>query len=199
VSCGIRGNGWCVTHALLRQVPYEAYSLTEDLEYGIQLGLAGFRVYYAEEAHSDAEMVSGGDAAGRQRQRWEGGRFQLIRSQTLPLLRAALLHRSAVCLDQALDLLVLPLSYVALNVVALFAVAAVAFFFASAAGAWLWLAGACIAVLLLYVLRGWQLSGLGRQGLMDLAGAPFFLAWKIALLGGPRGSSEWIRTEREKR
>ena len=41
LSCGIRGNGWCITHRLLREVPYRAYSLAEDIEYGIDLGLAG--------------------------------------------------------------------------------------------------------------------------------------------------------------
>ena len=46
LSCGIRGNGWCVTHELLQRVPYRCFSLTEDLEYGIQLGLAGLRVGY---------------------------------------------------------------------------------------------------------------------------------------------------------
>src|SRR5208337_2444609 len=59
VSCGIRGNGWCVTHELLNRIPYRAFSLTEDVEYGIELGLAGYRVQYADEAHSDADKVSG--------------------------------------------------------------------------------------------------------------------------------------------
>jgi cellulose synthase/poly-beta-1,6-N-acetylglucosamine synthase-like glycosyltransferase len=59
LSCGIRGNGWTVTHALLEQVPYKAFSLTEDLEYGIELGLAGVRVAYADEAHANAQMVTG--------------------------------------------------------------------------------------------------------------------------------------------
>jgi len=119
VSCGIRGNGWCVTRELLEKVPYAAFSLTEDLEYGIDIGMAGYRVAYADEAHSDADMASGEQVARKQRQRWEGGRFQLIRQKTLPLLGAALRQRSALCFDLALDLLVLPLSYVALNVVAL--------------------------------------------------------------------------------
>ena len=34
-------------------------SLTEDLEYGIAIGMCGFRVAYADEAHSNADMVSG--------------------------------------------------------------------------------------------------------------------------------------------
>ena len=105
LSCGIRGNGWCVTHLLLAQVPYRAFSLTEDLEYGIDLGLAGVRVHYADEAQVAAMMVSGEQASRSQRQRWEEGRFQLIRSRTLPLLKAATRSGGAVCLDLALDLL----------------------------------------------------------------------------------------------
>jgi cellulose synthase/poly-beta-1,6-N-acetylglucosamine synthase-like glycosyltransferase len=196
-SCGIRGNGWCVTHSLLAQVPYAAFSLTEDLEYGIDLGLAGHRVAYADEAHSDADMVSGEQIARKQRQRWETGRFMLVRAKTMPLLIAALRKRSLICLDLALDLLVLPLSYVGLNAVALAVVAAILAAFHLAGAGWLWLALACIAVLFLYVMRGWQLSGTGMQGLADLARAPGFLAWKLLLLLRRKQSDEWVRTERE--
>jgi cellulose synthase/poly-beta-1,6-N-acetylglucosamine synthase-like glycosyltransferase len=196
LSCGIRGNGWCVTHALLEQVPYRAFSLTEDLEYGIALGMAGFRVAYADEAHSDAEMVSGEKDSRKQRQRWERGRFQLMRSKTLPLLRQGLATRSRVCLDLALDLLVLPLSYVALNVVAFLVLAGVAAGQVSAA--WAWLAVGCCLALALHILRGWQLSGAGIRGLLDLGRAPFFLAWKLMVMLGGRESKEWVRTKREK-
>lgn len=198
VSCGIRGNGWCLTHGLLARVPYRAFSLTEDLEYGIDLGIAGCRVEYADESHSDAEMVSGEQVARKQRQRWENGRFQLIRSKTLPLLAAALRQRSRICLDLALDLLVLPLSYVALNVVFLALAASLAAYFDRAMLPWVWVAAACAASLVLYVLRGWQLSGIGAQGLLDLARAPGFLLWKLMLMARPAKSGEWVRTDREK-
>ncbi len=197
LSCGLRGNGWCVTHALLRQVPYEAFSLTEDLEYGIQLGLAGHRVWYADEAHADAEMVTGEAVARSQRQRWEGGRFQMIRKMTLPLLLASIKRRSAVCLDLTMDLLVLPLSYVVLNVAALLALSLLALLTLPQAMTWLWLSLACVASLLAYVLRGWQLSGTGSQGLLDLAQAPLYLLWKHAVVARRDSPSEWIRTERE--
>ena len=198
VSCGIRGNGWCVTHALLKKVPYQAFSLTEDLEYGIQLGLAGFRVAYADEAHSDAEMVSNEKTARKQRQRWEHGRFELVRTKTWLLLKASLRKPSLVCLDLAFDLIVLPLSYIALNVMALFAVAAGAYTVGLAPIDWVWVACACAASIVLYVLRGWQLSGIGLQGLLDLARAPGFLIWKILLMVRPRGADGWVRTTREK-
>jgi cellulose synthase/poly-beta-1,6-N-acetylglucosamine synthase-like glycosyltransferase len=196
LSCGIRGNGWCVTHALLDQVPYRAFSLTEDLEYGIALGMAGFRVAYADEAHSDAEMVSGEKDSRKQRQRWEHGRFQLMRSKTLPLLWQALGTRNRVCLDLALDLLVLPLSYVALNVMVFLVLAVIAAGPVSAA--WAWLAVGCCLALMLHILRGWQLSGAGMRGLLDLGRAPFFLAWKLMVMLGGRESKEWVRTKRER-
>lgn len=197
LSCGIRGNGWCVTHRLLVEVPYKAFSLTEDLEYGITLGLAGHRVHYADEAHSDADMVTSSATAGKQRQRWEDGRFALIREKTSTVLKAAIARRSKVCLDLACDLLVLPLSYVALNAVALTALAIVGLRLAPALGkVWLWLGVGCTVSIVLYVLRGWQLSGLGRQGLIDLARAPFFIAWKVVLMLRRRDSG-WVRTDRE--
>jgi 1,2-diacylglycerol 3-beta-glucosyltransferase len=197
VSCGIRGNGWCVTRELLQKVPYAAFSLTEDLEYGIDIGMAGYRVAYADEAHSDADMASGEQVARKQRQRWEGGRFQLIRQKTLPLLGAALRQRSALCFDLALDLLVLPLSYVALNVVALIVAAGAMSIWQPAFYGWLELGAAFAISLLLYVLRGWQLSGVGAQGLLDLARAPGFLIWKVVLMLKPNKSTEWVRTDRE--
>jgi 1,2-diacylglycerol 3-beta-glucosyltransferase len=197
VSCGIRGNGWCVTRELLEKVPYAAFSLTEDLEYGIDIGMAGYRVAYADEAHSDADMASGEQVARKQRQRWEGGRFQLIRQKTLPLLGAALRQRSALCFDLALDLLVLPLSYVALNVVALLVAAGAMSIWQPAFYGWLELGAAFAMCLLLYVLRGWQLSGVGAQGLLDLARAPGFLIWKVVLMLKPNKSTEWVRTDRE--
>jgi cellulose synthase/poly-beta-1,6-N-acetylglucosamine synthase-like glycosyltransferase len=197
LSCGIRGNGWCVTHDLLKRVPYQAYSLTEDLEFGIDLGLAGYRVAYADEAHSDAEMVTNEKVASTQRRRWEDGRFAMVRSRTLPLLLKALGRADRVCLDLALDLLVLPLSYVTLNVGLLIICASIAVYWHLANVVWLWLALACATSLLAYVLRGWQLSGIGARGIFDLARAPMFLIWRVLSMLRPRAQG-WVRTDREK-
>lgn len=197
LSSGIRGNGWCVTHRLLRQVPYRAYSLTEDIEYGIDLGLAGYRVQYADEAHVAAWMVSGAQAARTQRQRWEDGRLQLIRSKTLPLLLAATGPGGEVRLDLALDLLVLPVSYVAINIALLIVLAGAALPWLPSVEIWLWLGLVCGLSLSLYVLRGWQLSGVGLRGLVDLARAPFFVLWKVLLMLRAHKSAEWVRTKRE--
>lgn len=197
LSCGLRGNGWCVTHALLRRVPYRAFSLAEDVEYGIELGLAGHRVHYADEASVAGLMVSGESASRSQRRRWEGGRMQLVRSRSLALLQAAWRRGSLVCLDLALDLLVPPLSYAVLNVAALSLLAALAWPWQPSLWPWLWVALACLASLVLHVLRGWQLSGVGLRGGLDLLRAPWFVAWKLLVVLSGRGGAEWVRTRRE--
>lgn len=197
LSCGIRGTGWAVTNRVLEAVPYHSYSLAEDLEYGIELGLAGYPVHCADEASSHAEMVTGERDARSQRRRWELGRLQLIRSRTLPLLAAAVRRRDPVCLDLAFDLMVLPLSYVALQVGLFTLLAVLAGAWSAAYRPWEWTALLCWVGLVSHVLRGWQLSGVGPRGLLDLARVPVFLAWKLIVMLGRRDSSGWIRTRRE--
>jgi cellulose synthase/poly-beta-1,6-N-acetylglucosamine synthase-like glycosyltransferase len=198
VSCGLRGNGWCATRKLLEEVSYNAFSLTEDLEYGVALGLAGYRVHYAAEAEAAQDMTAGPEAARTQRRRWEIGRFRLIRSRTLPLLRAALQRRNAVCLDLAFELLLLPLSYIALGVGVLLTCALLAAWWHPGFMPWVWFSIACGLCLVAYVMRGWQLSGMGARGLLDLLGAPAFVAWKLLLMLRRNESVGWVRTERKR-
>lgn len=201
LSCGLRGNGWCLTRQALAEVPYRAFSVTEDIEYGIELGLAGHRVHYVGEAEVNAVMESSESIARQQRQRWENGRFDLLRTQTLPLLRMAIQRRSKVCLDLALDLLVLPLSYVAFQVLTLLVAAALLSQWQAAFQIWLWPGLICSLVLLVYVLRGWQLSGRGLGGLLDLLCAPFFILWKLGTRlqqVSTNGVRTWVPTLRRR-
>ena len=52
------------------------------------------------------------------------------------------------------------------------------------------------AALVLYVLRGWRLSGLGPAVLLDFMRVPWFIAWKLWVLA-QHSTGEWLRTGRE--
>lgn len=201
VSCGLRGNGMCFSHKVIREVPHDAFSIVEDLEYGIRLGRAGYRVHYAWEAEVLGEMVSSEKASRSQRRRWEGGRWAMTKQFGVPLLGEALDKRDDVLLDLAMDLLVPPLSYVVLGAVAVAAAAAGLSVWQGHVAFSAWAAAFCVASLGLYVLRGWWVSGMGARGLLDLMRAPFYVAWKVWLMvAGPRDKKgEWVRTTREAR
>ncbi|MFZ5446245.1 MAG: glycosyltransferase family 2 protein [Myxococcota bacterium] len=201
VSAGLRGNGMCFRTSLLREVPHDAFSLVEDLEYGIRLGRRGFRVAYAFEADVLGEMVSGESASRSQRHRWEHGRAQMVKLHGWPLLRDAVAQQSKLLFDLGMDVLVPPLSRV-VGFAALGALASGLLAWRSGVGR---IAssvyGGSLAAIGLYVFAGWLHSGTGLRGLVDLAMAPAYVGWKIvlALRGGPKGKkkSEWVRTTRE--
>ncbi len=194
VSCGLRGNGMCFTTALLARVPHDAYSLVEDLEYGLKLGAAGVAVRYVGEARVLGEMVTGAAASVSQRRRWEEGRGQL-RKVARGMLVKALQTRSGLLLDLALDVLVPPLATLAgLMLLGLAASGLLAAL--SGRRAPLVLYGAGAAALALHVLRGWVVSGTGWRGLRDLALGPLYMLWKLTLVRHRREQA-WVRTRRE--
>jgi len=200
LSCGLRGNGMCFSSKLLAEVPHNAFSIVEDVEYGLRLGEAGHRVHYADEAHVYGEMVSSAAAASSQRRRWEEGRKDLVRRNGFRLLRAGISRRNAVLVDLALDLLVPPLSRIAVAS-CLGLLAAVALSLASGRlGLSVASFGFCVISVVLYVLRGWSVSGTGFRGLLDLGLAPVYVLWKasLRLRRASRPTSSWVRTKRER-
>jgi 1,2-diacylglycerol 3-beta-glucosyltransferase len=198
LSCGLRGNGMAFTAELLRKVPPRAFSIVEDIEYGITLGLEGIRVVYVHEAEVRGDMPTSAEASAPQRERWEGGRSTLVKEHVGPLWRAARTTKQGrIALDLAADLLVPPLTTVALWVMAGFGTSALL----AALGVVTWWAvvpwSLSFAMLLFYVVRGAMLTPTGIRTLLDLFWAPVFAIWKLTVLLRPnRTKGEWVRTTR---
>jgi len=197
VSCGLRGNGMCLTLPVLAEVPHQAFSVVEDIEYGIRLGEAGHRVHYAPEAEVWGEMPSSAHGSRLQRRRWEGGRRTLFRAHAGKLLRRGLLERDPVLLDLFMDIAVPPLTRLVAAAALGTAAAALASWRAGHSLVALWLFLLADLSLAFYVLRGAHLSG--PRGLRDLAAAPAYVFWKLGLLVDRPGPSKgtWVRTPRE--
>jgi 1,2-diacylglycerol 3-beta-glucosyltransferase len=198
-SAGLRGNGMGFSTTLLREVRHDAFSIVEDIEYGIRIGLAGHRVQYAGEAMVLGEMASTEAASRSQRRRWEGGRWHLARRYSPHLLAEGVFHGKVVALDLAADLLVPPLTYIAS---ALFAGLAASVTWAVLYHrAWWPLLpwGASLAAFAVYLLRGIVLARVGPRAIVDLSWAPVYMIWKMALAVRASRSreQEWVRTARQ--
>lgn len=197
LSCGLRGNGMGFSAALLRRVPPRAFSVVEDIEYGITLGLAGTRVVYVHEAEVRGDMPVSSEASAPQRARWEGGRTELIRQHVGPLWRAARGPARGIPLDLAADLIVPPLTTVTLwvTVGVAFTTLLVARGLVPLVTVVPW--AIAITALVMYVVRGAMLAPKGIRTLVDLLWAPAFALWKVTLLLRPnRNKGEWVRTTR---
>jgi 1,2-diacylglycerol 3-beta-glucosyltransferase len=203
VSCGLRGNGMAFAASTLRQVPHSAFSIVEDLEYGIALGQAGIRVAYVHDAWVQGHMPADGRASAAQRDRWERGRALIRKRYAKHLLFRAVRRRDPIALDLAADVLVPPLGQVAVANGFLAATAAGGWFVVRRVGGSWWrspvVTGIGLVGLIFHVEEGRRRSGTGARGLLDIGTAPVYIGWKLLRRARTRGQTptEWVRTTRD--
>ncbi|WP_446745074.1 glycosyltransferase family 2 protein [Silvibacterium acidisoli] len=191
LSCGILGNGFALTKRLLDRVPYDAFSVVEDLEYHIHLVMAGSRVQYIEEAHVLASLPASAKGETVQRSRWEGGRFYAARIWFVPLLKQVLRGRLRL-IEPMCDVAGLPMAFgvFALLLALLIPVPAIRIY-----------AAVSLAVVTLHVLAAAAAGPDFLGTLRLLAMAPFYILWKLRLipsiLRGSKGKADWVRTDRD--
>jgi 1,2-diacylglycerol 3-beta-glucosyltransferase len=200
-SAGVRGNGMCFTMELLREIPWNTYSLNEDLEYGLVLLLSGINVDFAPEAVVYATMPTNEKNAESQRARWEKGRSPVIKAYGKKLLSHAVMRMSFRAFDAFVELVTPPF-------VTLFAVVAVSFLVNAilaaygvegfAAMALLWFAAVLLG--LFHVIGGLQAARADKNLYRAFFHIPHYAVWKAILYGKLllRGTTtEWVRTTRD--
>lgn len=193
------GNGMLLSDELMRSLPWNAFSPAEDLEYTVTLRRAGVRPRFAGAARVSAPLAAVGSAARSQRRRWEGGRFHVIAHSLGPVLLQALRRGDWRLLDEALELLVPPLSLLVLILAAGSALAA-GLVLLLRLPAWImipWPAAALAVVL--YLALGFVAVRAPISTYLALLGAPIHVLRKIALYAGllrQFDAQSWVRTPR---
>lgn len=192
------GNGMLFSRRLLETRPWNAFTGVEDLEYTIELRLAGIRPRYVPAARLEGPVPHGYSGMRGQRLRWEGGRWHVVRTR-LPQLLGHAVRRDPRVLDAALDLAVPPLGLLAMGTLAGGAVtaAAVALRVAVAWSLSPWLVA--VAALTAFVLLGLRSAGAPASLWLALLETPRFLAWKgVTYLTIAAGFDphRWERAER---
>ena len=165
------------------------------MEFTLRLLEDGISVNYNPDAVIRSEMVTSGKSASSQRNRWEGGRFMLVKRMTLPLLKlfaktgnTRYLYALAELATPPLSLLVMLFSFASTGALLLLN------------GAWLILATSFWLILVFYVISGQIQRHAPLSTYLYLASAPLYILWKIPLYAGmllKKKSSAWVRTTRE--
>jgi len=200
-SMGLRGNGMCFMADVLKENPWEAYSLTEDIEYGIKLILEGINIDFAQEAEVTAKLPEKLKNAESQRQRWEMGRYPIISRYSLPLLKQFLKKRSLTYLDTFLDLVMPPMVNL-LILISLFFILNIGVYLIGHEGglllSGLW--GTLLMVAMLHLLTGFKAAKADKRLYVALFHVPKYALWKLALYAKSMiygRQKEWVRTSRD--
>jgi cellulose synthase/poly-beta-1,6-N-acetylglucosamine synthase-like glycosyltransferase len=199
MPCNLVGNGMLFSRRLLVAHPWNAFTSAEDLEYSVDLRLAGIRPAFAGAARLRAPVPTSGRSAQVQRQRWEGGRMHVLRTRLPRLLAAIVLRWRVSLIDAAVDLAVPPLGLLALATVS-GTVLVVALWLTGLVPGWLvypWL----VAFVAIggFVLVGLRAGRAPASMYRSLLRSPFFLVTKalgtVEVMKGSGGDT-WVRTER---
>lgn len=81
---GLQGTGFCIPTAVLQLVPWSAYSICEDLEYGFQLASKGVAIRFVRDVFVISSMTGRIKYASQQRERWARGTYSLL-AKLIPL------------------------------------------------------------------------------------------------------------------
>ncbi len=192
-TAGLKGNGMGFRTSLLLTSGWPALSVVEDLEFTLILLEQGHRVQYAPKAKVYGEMAVSSEQAAIQRQRWEGGRLQIVRQFLGRIWGKGSKAGWPARFDLLLDLITPPLTqYVALLVFGL-----IGLFFLSPY-AWIFpLLGLLLAGLVL--ATSLVMTKASPKVWMSILMTPFFLLWKLPLIVNRlfgKGVQSWRRTPR---
>ena len=102
-----RGTGMAFTKKLLHDVPWNASTITEDMEYSVSLFRNGVNVTFIKEAFVQSEFPDTDAKFVIQRTRWAQGNLGYTRSNALNLLKEGIKVRSLLLFDTGLTLYML--------------------------------------------------------------------------------------------
>lgn len=196
----LRGNGMCFARNVFVEHPWTAYSIVEDVEYGLRLIKEGLSISFASETAVLARQPETLEQAHTQRVRWASGSMKVSKTYAFRLMIEGLRARDRTLFDAGLTLAVL--SKPLLLLLSLAAVAAALSYQGGGyergavyAGWALLLLGTQVA----YLLTGVLLERLTARRALFLLSSPILILWFffITVLGIARyRSSLWLRTKR---
>jgi len=198
MPCLITGSGVAYPWEVLQRVPHPEAHIVEDMDYSIDLAIAGFATQPCMEAVVESPLPSAPSAAETQRTRWEHGHLSVMLSQGPRLVTAALRQRSLALLVLGLELMVPPLSLL----IAVLVVCAAGLGIAS------WLLGTwlpvgvfllCTAVAAMGLTATWWRYGRRVLPATILVRVPHYLLGKLSIYRKfvTARQQTWIRTARD--
>ena len=197
--CQMTGTGMAFPWDAIRSVNLNSASLAEDLKLGLELSSSGYSPTFCPSACVTSEFPTSLKGVTTQRKRWEQGHIEIITNDAPRLFWLAIARRNWRLLVLTLDLIVPPLSLLAMLLAGMFAVNALAAFigFSSAP---LILSAATLFVLIAVIVAAWLNCGRDLLPASAIFSIVPFVLGKVGLyrqIVSGAGDAKWDRTDRK--
>jgi cellulose synthase/poly-beta-1,6-N-acetylglucosamine synthase-like glycosyltransferase len=199
LSCPLAGNGMCFDIDIIRRYGWNAFSITENWEYWVQLTLEGIVVDSAPDAVIYSQVAKSLDQGGSQRMRWMKGRILTLVQYGRRLFTRALTAPDRRSFDALLELMRPSHANLAFGSIVYLLAALALWRVTGQHVVWLWLAGGFIAAQLLYFFVAFIIDRPPLKTWLALLMVPWYLVWKLII--SARGlltlrDRAWVRTRR---
>jgi len=179
LSCPLMGNGMTFSRSVIEGFGWNAFSITENWEYYVQLLLKGYNVGFSSDAKIFSHAVSKLSHGETQRKRWIRGRLGVFKNYLVPILFEAKKNRSLILYDALFELASLSYSMLFSFTILTFIIAFILHnYIIIPAAIYFW----CTAVLLLQLIfffSGLFISKSPLKVWLKLPYLPVFLLWKV--------------------
>jgi cellulose synthase/poly-beta-1,6-N-acetylglucosamine synthase-like glycosyltransferase len=201
LPCQLMGTGMAFPWNVIGSADIASGLIVEDLKLGLDLALAGNSPVFCPSAKVTSDFPSSIEGARSQRQRWEQGHIGMILTTAPRLIVTAVTQANLDLLVMALDVMVPPLSLLALLVIGMSVVAGLA----TMLGAWsaaMFVSLAGLAAFTSGVFLCWLTYGLDILPVRAVWRFASYVISKLPLyleIFFRKSGSRWIRTDRRKR
>jgi cellulose synthase/poly-beta-1,6-N-acetylglucosamine synthase-like glycosyltransferase len=196
--CLLTGSGMALPWHVLAACQLAGGHIVEDMQFSIDLAVAGYAPLFCPEAHVVAGLPGQREAVRTQRMRWEHGHLDTLWTQTPRLLVAAWRQKRLGLAAMALDVSIPPLSLLAMG---WFLTVLVALSSAACQGWWAPTALAALSGVLLAgsIALAWKEVAPHGLSWQLLIAVPGYAVRKLPLYAAflARRQRDWVRTARE--
>jgi len=197
----LRGTGMVFHREILQRFPWTAHSITEDVEYALQLIRNGVRITFLPDVRVFSPFPVTTDQIMVQRRRWAAGTVGVGKAEALRSMAHGTARRSLMLLDAGWTLLILSRPLLLILVMLLLLMSLLSWCLSPSRGTAVMVGIAGIEALLLFVyfVLGILRLGLNKGRILFLSKSPLVLArlaWASiqGIVGVDR--STWRRTPR---
>ena len=200
LPCQLTGTGMAFPWLVIQSADLASGSIVEDLKLGLDLAALGHPPLFCPSARVTSQFAASATGENIQRQRWEHGHIATILKYGPRLFITAVARTNIGLLALTLDLVVPPVSLLALLLILSFVVTAVAAALGFGLAA-LMISTACVLAFTASIAAAWQMYGRDVLPPTAIASIPRYILRKLglyrqALFG--KLTARWIGTDRTK-
>ena len=198
--CQMTGTGMAFPWDAIRSVKLNSASLAEDLKLGLELSLTGYSPIFCPSACVTSEFPTSLKGVTTQRKRWEQGHIEIITNDAPRLFWLALARRNWRLLVLTLDLIVPPLSLLAMSLAGMFAINSLAALIGFSSVPFI-ISAASLFALIAVIVAAWLNCGRHLLPARAIVSVVPFVLGKIGLyrrIVSGAGDAKWDRTDRKR-